>query len=422
MLSNAELLLGLGRHLSTYTISSAHAALETLQLAGQVYELAWRLRNSQISSAGRVRAIAIEAHIGARQLDREILPIMETLGWIACRRDENNLLLEVEAFIPPNETLINDAVNLLDHLGASDLERAALVILRATSLQPLTEEAAKQAGSVHGDEAASQAIEHLTAVGLLRRIEREVDRPVVFNPNIWTNDEQVVTAALRAEDARANTEVGALLEEVAGLPGIPEKHVSSTEKRWIDFAVAQGLVDRSLVQTSGGAEEGFLFSPHLKNDPFGAGRSDPSGHVRQLVGSMIYAATFATWRLHSPSAFLSKLIRDGEAGNVPQIGTDYPMLETAGTIRVAPGSWNGAHRMILLQSEVAEEALQIIDSRSAPTGGAVGSLHSLGDQRSYSHVESERARMAAMAETSDGEAARLVAALRDVASGGSFGA
>ncbi|MEU0315120.1 hypothetical protein [Nocardioides sp. NPDC006273] len=367
-------------------------------------------------------AIAIEAHIGSRHLDREILPIMETLGWIGCRRGENNEPLEVEAFIPPNEVLINDAARILDQLMASPLERAALVILRATSLQPLTEEAAKQAGSVHGDEAASQAIEHLAAVGLLRRIDREVDRPVLFNPNIWTNDEQVVTAALRADDARASAEVGALLEEVSGLPGIPEKHVTSTEKKWIDFAVSQGLVDRSIVQTSDGVEEGFLFSPHLKNDPFGAGRNDPSGHVRQLVGSMIYAATFATWKLHNPSAFLSKLIRDGEAGNVRQIGTDYPMLETAGTIRVAPGTWNGAHRMILLQSEVAEAALEIIDSRIGSSSASVGSLYSLGDQRSYAHVEAERARMAAMAETSDSEAARLVAALRDVASGGSFGA
>jgi len=67
----------------------------------------------------------------------------------------------------------------------------------------------------------------------------------VFNPNIWTNDQQVATAALRAEDApRANAHVGALLEEVAALPGIPEKHVTSTEQRWIDFAVSQGLVER----------------------------------------------------------------------------------------------------------------------------------------------------------------------------------
>jgi len=35
--------------------------------------------------------------------------------------------------------------------------------------------------------------------------------------------------------------VGALIEEVAALPGMPEKHVQSTEKKWVDFAVSQGL-------------------------------------------------------------------------------------------------------------------------------------------------------------------------------------
>jgi hypothetical protein len=61
LLSDAELLLGLGRHLAAYSISSAHAAFDSLQFAGQVYEMAWRLRNSQVSTARRIQAIGIEA-------------------------------------------------------------------------------------------------------------------------------------------------------------------------------------------------------------------------------------------------------------------------------------------------------------------------------------------------------------------------
>src|ERR1039457_4885926 len=76
MLDDAELLLGVSRHLSTYMISPAHAALESLQYAGQVYELAWRLRNAPLSSAARIEAIAQEAAIGPRQLLREVLPTL----------------------------------------------------------------------------------------------------------------------------------------------------------------------------------------------------------------------------------------------------------------------------------------------------------------------------------------------------------
>lgn len=337
MVSDAELLLGLGRHLAAYTVSTAHAALDSLQFAGQVYEMAWRLRDSQVSTIGRVQAIGIDAHIGMRILDRDVLPTMEQLGWVECRRDRDGALASVEALIPPNDQLVDDADRLLDVVLATPVQRAALELIRATSRQPLTVAAALEAASAHGEEAAEDALRHLVAINLVRRVEIEVDRPVVFNPNIWTGDPALSKAALRAEDARANKEVGALIEEVAALPGLPEKHVQSTEKKWIDFAVSQGLVERSVVQTSTGGEEGFLFAPHLKRDAFGVASSDPSGHVRQMVGSMIYATTFATtYRLHSPGAFLHTLIRDGEAGNVPNIATDYAMLELAGTIGSSP--------------------------------------------------------------------------------------
>lgn len=421
MLSDAELLLGLGRHLSAYGVSSSHAALDSLHYAGEVYELAWRLRNSQISSVNRIEAIAIEARIGTRQLHRDVLPTMEQLGWIECRRGADNRLASVEALIPPNETLIEDAARLLDILLVSSVQRSALELIRITTRQPLPVGTAIEAAAHWGEESAIAALEHLEAVNLVRRVEHEVDRPVVFNPNIWTNDQQAATAALRAQDARASTEVAALLEEVAAAPGIPEKHVTSTELRWIDFAVSQGLVARSIVQTSDGSEERFLFSPHLKRDAFGTELTDPSGHVRQLVGSMIYASTFASWKLHSPGAFLYTLIRDGEAGNVSNIGTDYPMLETAGTIQVVPRANSRNFRMVLLQSDIAESALSIIDSRGSTNRGDAGSLHNLGDQRSYSHVERERAKMAAVADTGDREAALLIAALRDVTSGDFFG-
>ncbi len=421
MLSDAELLLGLGRHLAAYSVSSAHAALDSLQFAGQVYEMAWRLRYSQVSTAARVQAIGIEAHIGRRALDRDVLPTMEQMGWVECRRGADGALVSVEALIPPNDQLVDDAGRLLEVLLATPVQRAALELIRATSRQPLTVTAALEAASADGDEVAEQALRHLVAINLVRRIELEVDRPVVFNPNIWTGDPALSKAALRAEDARANKEVGALIDEVAALPGLPEKHVQSTEKKWVDFAVSQGLVERSVVQTSTGGEEGFLFSPHLKRDAFGVASSDPSGHVRQMVGSMIYATTFATtYRLRSPGAFLYALVRDGEAGNVPNIATDYAMLELAGTIRVEAGTWGHAARMVLLQSDVAQAALEVIDSRDR-SRGAVGSLQALGEQRAYSHLERERARMAAATGTDDEDQARLIAALRDATSGGVFG-
>ena len=58
MLSDAEFLLGLGRHLCAYTIGATHAALDSLQFAGQVYETRWRggcetRRSPQLTGSGR---------------------------------------------------------------------------------------------------------------------------------------------------------------------------------------------------------------------------------------------------------------------------------------------------------------------------------------------------------------------------------
>jgi hypothetical protein len=93
-------LLGLSRHLSAYSTSQVHAALESLAFAGQVYEMAWRLRHSQVSSVGRVSAIGIEAKIGPRILDTQILPTLEALGWVRCERDASRALVSVAAIIP----------------------------------------------------------------------------------------------------------------------------------------------------------------------------------------------------------------------------------------------------------------------------------------------------------------------------------
>jgi hypothetical protein len=413
VLDDAELLLGVARHLSTYALSPAHAALESLQYAGQVYELAWRLRKSALSSAPRIEAIAQEARIGPRQLRNEALPIMEQLGWVRCDY-KDNVLVSVTALIPPAEELVAEVSRMLDIFVATKVQRAALALLRATSLQPLEETAALQSAAGFGDDAARDALRHLISIQLVCRVRGDDGRFVVFNPNIWAaGDAELTNAALRAEDAQARVHVGALLEEVGRSPGIPEGHVTSTEQRWIDFAVGMGLVQRSVVQTSGGDEQRFLFSPHLGRDPFGTASGDPSGHVRQLVGSMIYATTFASWKLERPGAFLYSLIRDGIAGDVPQIGQDYPMLETAGIIQVVPGTWSNSYRMKLLQADVAEAALDILDSRGQTRTPTDETGRALGDQRAYSHVEQERARLAQRALTNDADTRQMIDALRD---------
>lgn len=47
---DAEMMLGLHRHLTAYSVVPATSALGELQFAGKLYELAFRLRGSGVSS------------------------------------------------------------------------------------------------------------------------------------------------------------------------------------------------------------------------------------------------------------------------------------------------------------------------------------------------------------------------------------
>lgn len=418
IMTDAELLLGLSRHLSVFQMGPEKAALEQLEFAGRVLDVAFRLRGSTTSSAERVSAIGLDAGLGRTML-QPVIATMETLGWINVTRDVHNAPVAVAESIPAPGDLVVSASALLDMLRATPQERAALSILRATTLQPLViEDALQMATTSTCDEAAGvAAIRHLTYLKLIRRVKTEADdREVLYNPNVWTQGDTIAQAALKAADARATSEVAALLEEVSANPGIPEAHVKATESKWVTFAISQGLVQRSVIQTSEDAEQGFLFTPHLTRGPFSGTAGDASGQVRQLVGSMIYASTFATYRLRSPAVFLSALIDRGVAGNATSIGTDYLMLEKAGVVRVIPGNGPGYCQLELLQSEVAEDALQLLTAREGAGVGSASStdIAALRAQRSYVHVESDRAKMALTTDVDEIEQARLLAALRDV--------
>lgn len=415
ILTDAELVLGLSRHLSAYAMGPERAALGDLEFVGWVLDVAFRLRGSTTSPAKRVQAIGLDVGLSSRNL-RDVIATLESMHWASTERNLEGVAVSVSETLPSPAELVAAAPGLLDVVGVGPTERAALALLRATTLQPLLEvdalHAAATSAASGNAQAAEDALRHLSATGLVRLVKADDGRKVAYNPNVWTQGDGIAQAALRAADARATAEVTALLEELGANPGLPEAHVTATEAKWVQFAISQGLVQRSVIQTSEGTEQGFLFTPHLARDPFGGTAGDASGQVRQLVGSMIYATTFAKYKLRSPDVFLRALINRGVAGDVESIGTDYPMLEKAGIVRVVPGSTSRRFRLELLQSEVAEDALRLLVVREDASGGQA-SAAALRAQRSYIHVERDRAKLALTADVDEVEQARLIAALRD---------
>ena len=63
--------------------------------------------------------------------------------------------------------------------------------------------------------------------------------------------------------------------------------------------------------------------------------------------------------------------------------------------------------------DVAEQALKILDARGSTTSGTNTTFAAIGEQRSYSHLERERAQVANTVTMDDADSRRFMSALRD---------
>ncbi|MCH8302848.1 MAG: hypothetical protein IH912_08855, partial [Proteobacteria bacterium] len=194
--------------------------------------------------------------------------------------------------LPRNRQVIahDEFVHADPVIAPRDYGVAVLAVLDATTVMPLTREAAIESATAEAsEEDAERAIDYLDALNLAEVRQSDDGFVVVYNPNIWSLDADLSNAALRAEDSTVRDALGGLIEEVSVTPGLAQDLVTSTTVEWIDYAVARGLVHRSLVVTSDEKERAFLFTPHMSRNAFESPSGvDPSGHVRQLIGSMMY--------------------------------------------------------------------------------------------------------------------------------------
>lgn len=228
------------------------------------------------------------------------MPTLQSLNLLEVHAQPDGRMTAVSELIPPLQELLLLSESILAVAQPEPVEQALLRIIDITTRMPVTIDTAVEEGaSVATEEAAQRAIGYLEALHLATRVRSADGEDVIFNPNVWSDDVDYTAAALRAEDGAVRAALSGLIEEVARTAGLPQDQVTSTDSRWIDYAVAKGLLLRSLVQTTTGEERAFLFTPHMGRSAFNAPiGADPSGHVRQLIGSMMFARTYAEHRLY----------------------------------------------------------------------------------------------------------------------------
>jgi hypothetical protein len=215
MLSTAELLLGISRHLSEYTAGTDRATLGQLEFAGRVLEIAVRLRGSGVSSARRVAAIGEAAGLSRNETFGQILPSLQALGWVEIIELDGEPQQVSEA-VPPLSELVAQADRILEVVRPQAVERAALLLMDETTKMPVTHaRAVELAASRTSEEDALRALRLLANLRLVEISDDASGSQIVFNPNIWSLDERLTAAALRAEDGDVHAALGSLIEEVS---------------------------------------------------------------------------------------------------------------------------------------------------------------------------------------------------------------
>ena len=231
MLTTAETLLGLSRHLGAYGASQPKADLGQLEFAGHVLEMAIRVRGSGVSLPERVVALGLDAGIAKRAILKELLPALESLGLVELERDEKGALRSVSEQVPPLEQLLGYADGILNVAMPEPLERMVMAVLRETTLMPITQNTALEVCAPLGsEELARRAIEDLQSLHLCSLQYSSDGEEVLFNPNVWAVDKDHSRAALRAEDGVVRAALSGLLEEVSSTAGLPDDSVTSADR------------------------------------------------------------------------------------------------------------------------------------------------------------------------------------------------
>ncbi len=144
--------------------------------------------------------------------------------------------------VPPPEELFARAEAIVDIAMPEPLERTAMEVLRQTTLMPITLHTALETCAPLGpEELAQRAIENLQSLHLCALQKSADGDEILFNPNVWAVDKDHTHAAVQ-ENGVVRAALSGLLEEVSATAGLPEEAVTSADKKWIDFAVSQGLL------------------------------------------------------------------------------------------------------------------------------------------------------------------------------------
>ena len=357
-------LVALYWHLEGFRSSPEKAIFETSIRSAQAGILLERIRRLERVEWSKLVAIALGLGLGNRELKSIVLPILEATELIEAERVGDEVKAVREYVFDPDRALAAVGDAWLKS-SPSAVERAVLASLELCSRRPLSlsEYLHEMVRLGFTEDEVDLARDLQRSFRLLMEARFEgVSEPYIYNEYIWGERAPKVVQYLDHLDPSMKELVAALLEKVRQAQGYPQEQLGrEMDPSVVTDAEKIGLVDGAEIVTVDGRRERFVFTPHFYGVGVKSSIPDTFDEVKLFVASIIYGNRFASGaRIRDPIALVKALIRDGEVGPASPIGTDYPLLETAGIVSVKESSRPGRYYMKLVKPDVATHALDVL--------------------------------------------------------------
>lgn len=424
-------ILAIAKHLKAFAASLPQLALlYATRRSAQEGELLLRLRGLDVVARRKLEALALDVGIPRQELAAALDRIERTTNLISVVRSSDGREIDrVRETILTEQEVYRAIADLFEDAAPDPAERAIIPLLDLMSRLPLTEEEAIARVCERGfpEERVRAALELQEAFQLLRRQPvADFGITLLYNEYLWGRKIERVGSVLARLGRRETEWLLALMEEVRSNQGESLDRLTAAPDHIVDLAVQTGIVDATTILTASGDEKTFAFSPHFYGYRAGSQPSmieDTADQVKLFVASIGYGVHHsADFRLHSPLAFVDRLLREGEAGNATPILRDYILLERQGIVSVEEPS-PGRGRFVLQKRDVVERALDVMQSGSLlGEGRGPNDVRTLVTQKDFHSPEWNRI-VATMGQTA-GDTTRfneeLFASIREAAQRGTW--
>jgi len=359
------------------------AQLEVLLLTGRAMDFAARLQGHTGAAASGLtpalaRSYAGLAGLGGLELLNTALPALKRADVVDFAAADSELTF-IEEYVGVTGSVLQQTLRVLERLGPSDDERAALHSIEIASWAPLTRAQHLDQLTRRGltTQLAETGRRLAQAAGVNREVPSpELREPVVFNPYVWGSKQVPIAGFLRSLPSAERDALLGICQQALDRPGLALPGLTGSPGL-ITSARKVGLIQTATVKsTSAVGPQTYIFSPLLEADDDQMVSTEALHQRKLFVAHILFGgekAQAGRGRIMMPTTLVAALLRNKVVGPVSNIVTDYHLAEAAGIVRVEE-TGNGRGLLHLVKEDIVRGGLDWLQASQGSAQGSDGLL------------------------------------------------